>query len=135
MFLIRTRIGPSRIHGVGVFAVDAVPTGTVVWRYDPAFDRIVTDEELARSPPAFRAYLDAYAYPSADLDGATLLCCDHAKFLNHSAEPTTEERPFTSLAARPIAAGDEITCHYGAFCVGWQGFDPAGAEGVDGEGP
>ena len=125
MFLIRTRIGPSRIHGVGVFALEAVPTGAVVWRYDPAFDRIVTAEELARSPPAFRAYLEAYAYPSSDLDGATLLCCDHAKFLNHSDAPNTEERPFASVAARSVAEGDEITCDYGSFCVGWQSFDGA----------
>ena len=123
MFLIRTRIGPSRIHGVGVFALEAAPAGTVVWRYDPAFDRIVTAEDLARSPPAFRTYLEAYAYPSSDLDGATLLCCDHAKFLNHSDTPNTAERPFTSVAAIAIGAGDEITCDYGRFCVGWQGFD------------
>lgn len=131
MFLIRTRLGPSRIHGVGVFAVDPVPAGAEVWRYDPAFDRMVTTEELARSPPAFRAYLDAYAYPSADLDGATLLCCDHAKFLNHSDRPNTEERPFISVATRPIAEGEEITCDYGSFCLGWQGFDGSGS-GADG---
>lgn len=123
MFLIRTRVGPSPIHGVGVFAVDPVSVGTVVWRYDPAFDRIVTVEEMAGAPPAFRAYLDAYAYPAADLDGATLLCCDHAKFLNHSDRPNTEERPFISVAARPIAEGEEITCDYGSFCLDWQGFD------------
>ena len=81
--------------------------------------------------PAFRAYLEAYAYPSSDLDGATLLCCDHAKFLNHSETPNTAERPFTSIAARSIAEGDEITCDYGSFCVGWQGFDEA-EPGVDG---
>ena len=121
MFLIRTRVGPSAIHGVGVFAREAVPAGTVVWRYDPAFDRIVTAAEVDGAPPAFRAYLDAYAYPSADLGGATVLCCDDAKFLNHSDDPNTVERPFASVAARPIAAGEEITCDYGTFCVGWTG--------------
>ncbi|MGI3899999.1 MAG: SET domain-containing protein [Janthinobacterium lividum] len=122
MFLIHTRVGPSPIHGIGVFAVRAVPEGTVVWRYDPAFDRIVTDDEVTRSPAGFRAYLDAYAYPAADLDGAIVLCCDHAKFLNHSETPNTAERPFLSVASRPIAAGEEITCDYGAFCMGWKGF-------------
>ena len=131
MFLIRTRIGPSRIHGVGVFAADPVPAGAVVWRFEPAFDRVVTAEELARSPPAFRAYLDAYAYPSQDLGGAMLLCCDHAKFLNHSDRPNTEERPFISVAARLIAEGEEITCDYGSFCVDWQSFETvrSGSEG------
>ena len=68
-----------------------------------------------------RAHLDAYAYPAADLAGATVLCCDHATFLNHGHDPNTVERPFASVAARPIAAGEEITCDYGAFCVGWTG--------------
>ena len=123
MFLIPTRVGASPIHGVGVFAVAAVPAGTVVWRYDPVFDRIVSAEELTRAPAAFRAYLDSYAYPSADLGGALVLCCDHAKFLNHSDRPNTAEQPFASVASRPIAPGEEITCDYGAFCLGWQGFD------------
>ena len=121
MFLIRTRVGPSPIHGIGVFALEDVPAGAVVWRYDPAFDRVVTEAERDRAPPAFRAHLDAYAYPAADLAGATVLCCDHATFLNHGHDPNTVERPFASVAARPIAAGEEITCDYGAFCVGWTG--------------
>jgi hypothetical protein len=28
-----------------------------------------------------------------------------------------------SVATRLIEAGDEITCDYGAFCLGWTGFD------------
>ena len=124
MLLIRTRVDRSSIHGVGVFACESVASGMVVWRYHPQFDRTVSAEERAAAPPAFRAYLDAYAYPSADIGGAMLLSCDHAKFLNHSDDPNTEERPFISLARRPIAPGEEITCDYGAFCLGWSGFGP-----------
>ena len=124
MFLIRTRLGPSAIHGVGVFACDPVAAGAVVWRYEPRFDRTVSVEDLAAAPPAFRAYLDAYAYRSADLGGTLLLSCDHAKFLNHSDDPNTEERPFTSLARRSISPGEKVTCDYGVFCIGWCGFDP-----------
>ena len=123
MFLIRTRVGPSPIHGVGVFARDAVPAGTVVWRFEAGFDRVVTAAERGAAPAAFRAFLDAYAYPSADLQGAILLCCDDARFLNHSAAPNTAERPFESVASRPIAAGEEITCDYGVFCLGWTGLE------------
>ncbi len=123
MFVIKTRVAPSRIHGVGVFAGEAVAAGQVVWRYEPAFDRVIADDERDAQPPAFRDYLDMYAYPSADLGGKTLLSCDHAKFLNHSEDPNTEERRFESVARRAIAAGEEITCDYRAFCVGWSGFD------------
>ena len=122
MLLIRTRIGPSSIHGTGVFALEPAEAGTVVWRYEPAFDRLIGDVEIAQAPPAFRAFLDIYAYRAQQVEGGVILPCDHARFLNHSDHPNTEERPFVSLASRPIAIGDEITCDYGAFCAGWSGF-------------
>jgi hypothetical protein len=93
----------------------------LVWRFEPLFDRIITEEELADLPKAFRAHLEMYAYRSKDLNGRLVLSCDHAKFLNHSTDPNTEELPFRSVARRRIKTGDEITCDYGAFCTDWTG--------------
>jgi SET domain-containing protein len=123
MLLIRTRIKPSPIHGNGVFACEAAAPGTMVWRFEPLFDRIISDQELQSAPVAFREYIDMYAYRSTDLDGRLILSCDHAKFLNHSDDPNTRELPFGSIASRQINIGDEITCDYGAFCVDWKGFE------------
>ena len=123
MFTVRTRVGASAIHGTGVFAAEPIAAGQEVWRYEPAFDRTITDAELAGVPDAFRRFLETYAYRSADLGGALVLPCDHAIFLNHSDVPNTAEEPFRSVASRSIPAGEEITCDYGAFCVGWTGFD------------
>lgn len=124
MFVIRTRVGASPIHGVGVFAAEPVALGQTVWRFEPGFDRVITDEEFGTAPAAFRDFLAMYAYRSTDMDGQTILSCDHARFLNHSDDPNTEEQPFVSIARRQIAVDDEITCDYGAFCVEWTGFDP-----------
>jgi SET domain-containing protein len=123
MLLIRTRIGPSSIHGNGVFACETVAPGTMIWRFEPLFDRVISEEELSGLPFAFREYVDMYAYRSTDTEGRLVLSCDHAKFLNHSSDPNTEELPFASIARRQISFGDEITCDYGAFCVDWTGFD------------
>ena len=123
MLLVKTFLAPSAIHGVGVFAGEAVAAGERVWRYEPEFDRLIPFDALPTLPPAFRAYLDMYAYPSRDVPGGLTLSCDHAKFLNHSPDPNTELLPFETLARRSIARGEEITCDYGAFCVGWTGFD------------
>ena len=123
MLLIRTHIGPSPIHGNGVFACEAVPAGNTVWRYEPVFDRVISEEELRDMPTAFCEYVNMYAYRSADIEGRLLLSCDHAKFLNHSDDPNTTEQRFSSIASRLIKVGDEITCDYGAFCVDWKGFD------------
>jgi SET domain-containing protein len=123
MFLIRTLIQASTIHGNGVFAAEDVPAGTAVWRFAPAFDRLISDEELKDLPRAFCEYINMYAYHSSDLDGRLLLLCDHAKFLNHSANPNTIELPLESVASKDISKGEEITCDYGKFCVDWTGFD------------
>jgi hypothetical protein len=119
MFILRTRIGPSAIHGSGVFAQEPAAPGQVVWRYDPIFDRLFTQTQLDAAQPAIRQFLQMYAYPAIDFDGAWLLAGDDARFLNHSNVPNTVERRFESLAAVPIAVGDEITCDYGAFCMDW----------------
>jgi uncharacterized protein len=123
MLLIRTFIGASAIHGNGVFAVEEIACGTVVWRYEANFDRVILDEELGEMPDAFCDYINMYAYRSSDIGGRLLLPCDHAKFLNHSADPNTIELPLKSIASRLIQMGEEITCDYSKFCVDWTGFD------------
>jgi hypothetical protein len=88
--LVRTFVGASAIHGNGVFAAESIAAGTVVWRFEPIFDRVISDDELHGMPSAFCDYLNMYAYRSSDIGGRLLLPCDHAKFLNHSADPNTK---------------------------------------------
>jgi uncharacterized protein len=123
MLLIRTFIGASAIHGNGVFAAEDIACDTVVWRYEPNFDRVISDEELSGMPDAFCDYINMYAYRSSDIGGRLLLPCDHAKFLNHSTTPNTVELPLKSVANKLIRMGEELTCDYSKFCVDWTGFD------------
>ena len=119
MFVIKTRVGPSSIHGTGVFANESVASGAVIWRYDPIFDQTFSDEDFEGAEPVVQTFLKEYAYRAVDLAGSWVLSGDHARFLNHSDKPNTVERPLVSLAAVDIAAGEEITCNYAAFCDGW----------------
>jgi uncharacterized protein len=34
MMLVETRLAPSAIHGIGLFAVRSIPQGTAVWEFD-----------------------------------------------------------------------------------------------------
>lgn len=117
MFLIKTIVGPSKIHGNGVFALEPVSAGQTIWRFYPPFDQVFSDDQLLELPKVVQDFLDTYSYRSVDLGGKTVLSGDHAKFLNHSGDPNTEERPFFSVARTAIAAGEEITCDYDAFCT------------------
>ena len=123
MFVIRTRVGPSPIHGTGVFACEQVAAGSVVWRFQPPFDQVLPEELVRGLPESGRDFLETYAYRSVDLGGCLVLSGDHARFLNHSEDPNTEAQPLASIARRAIAPGDEITCNYRVFCTGWNGFD------------
>lgn len=106
------RVG-ARI-GYGVFATAPIPSGTVTWVHDP-FDQRFTVDAAEQLAPVLRVALDRYAY--RDLDGAYLLCWDHARFNNHSCRPACRTIGDFDLAVRDIAAGDELTIEYATINV------------------
>lgn len=119
MMLIRTRVGPSAIHGLGLFAAESVAKGTPVWRFERGFDQEFSSEEAAALPAHTREHLRGYGFVSRE-DGRIVKSGDHACFMNHAAPPNTGAArgatgPVTTVALRDIAAGEELTCDYGAF--------------------
>jgi uncharacterized protein len=122
MFVVRTRVGPSSIHGIGVFAAEPITAGREIWRFAPGLDLVIPLAQIPTLPAAFQAYLATYAYRSHDVADGMVLSCDHAKFLNHSDAPNTIISPLVTRASRDIAEGDEITCSYRDCCSEWDGF-------------
>lgn len=62
-----------------------------------------------------RIALERYCY--RDLDGAYVLCWDHARFNNHSCQPSCRTIGDFDIAVRDIAAGDELTIEYATINV------------------
>ena len=122
MLLVPTRVAPSPIQGLGLFAAADIAEGAEVWRYAEGFDLLLPVEEIPALPEAFRAYLDTYGYTPQAFPGRILLSCDHAKFMNHADDANTVARDLSSFARIPIRAGQELTCDYRAACAGWPGF-------------
>lgn len=119
MLLIKTRVAPSPIHGLGLFTIDPVPCGTPVWRFEPGFDHAFSPAQFAALPPVAREHLRMYCFVSRD-DGHLLKSGDHACFMNHSATCNTGALPdatpsVTTVALRDLAANEELTCDYRAF--------------------
>lgn len=119
MLLIRTRVAPSRIQGLGLFTVEAVPAGAPVWRFQPGFDRALTPPEVSALPAPAREYVERYGYRRLS-DGVWILSGDHACFMNHAVPPNTGMPPgqpgaLCTVALRDLAAGEELTCDYFAF--------------------
>ena len=51
MLLFDTELRESKIHGIGVFLLEPVREGDVIWRFDSRIDRVYSDWELAELPP------------------------------------------------------------------------------------
>ena len=116
MLLVRVRLAPSPIHGIGVFAVDPIPSGTEVWRFTPGLDLDLDPSVLDAQPPLARESLLHYGYIDLRLH-RYILGCDAVRFFNHSDTPNvmpdfTLDRYGVYSAVRDIAAGEEITVNY-----------------------
>lgn len=104
-------VEPSPIAGFGLFAARAIGAGEVVARLG---GRFVTDAELAGIMASASSYVDTVSvYPDANLilpPGTA----NHSG--NHSCDPNTWWLdPFSTVARREIAKGEEVTIDYASL--------------------
>lgn len=128
MMLVPTRADRSPIHGVGLFAVSTVRTGTAVWRFEAGFDRTFRTAAVAGLPELARRHVEHYGFLDA-ARGCWVLNGDLGIFMNHSATPNTGAPGVAgaaeeTVALRDIAAGEELTCDYRAFDAGCKPVGP-----------
>ena len=116
MLLVRTRLASSSVHGLGLFAVDRIRRGTTVWRFTAGFDLDLDPALVKEQPPIFRETLLHYGYIDPRLN-RLILCCDNARFINHSNVPNVGpnlagDAYGIDVALRDIEPGEEITVDY-----------------------
>ncbi len=115
MLLVRTQIRQSTIHGLGLFAIEKIQKGAVIWVFNPDIDTIHTDEDLSKLASACREQIRKYAYFDTFF-GAYVLCGDDSRFMNHSEDPSClDPHPSLVTAARDIGIGEELTSDYSTF--------------------
>ena len=125
MLLVNARIGVSHIHGFGLFAQQFISKGTCVWRFQPGFDLMIDETELAALSATAQAQVRHYAFYDSERR-CYVLSGDDDRFTNHADEPNTHEAGgYDSIASRDIQAGEEITWSY----RGWGGLDFLSSEG------
>jgi SET domain-containing protein len=118
MLLVKTYLDRSDIHGIGLFAGERIAKGTVIWRLSPAIDVLLAPEQVAALHPASRVQIEKYTYLDRRL-GMLVLCGDDARFFNHAEAPNCHDYPDehggTTVAARDIEIGEELTSDYASF--------------------
>lgn len=99
--------------GVGVFARQPIPAGTIVWVQDP-MDRVFTMEDLSGMSALLQRQMLHYSY--MDHTQHMVLCWDLAKYFNHSCDANCLGLDFPfELAVRDIEAGEQLTDDYATF--------------------
>ena len=127
MLRVRTYLAPSEIEGIGLFAAEPIPRGTLIWSFNPSFDMKVDLRQVPDDDVYVRETLMRYGYQPSE-EPVYILCGDNARFMNHSATPNADDVGDITIARVDIAAGEEITCNYAkfdfrfaqtGFAVGW----------------
>jgi SET domain-containing protein len=110
---VKTTIGPSAIHGIGLFAAEPIARGAMVWRFSHGFDQVFLHSVVERYGGNIQLAVERYAYVQGDV---FILCADDARFFNHSDEPNCSAGE-ESKALRDIQIGEELTEDYKLFAV------------------
>ena len=129
-------VRPSKVHGLGVFAVKDIPAGTQWWSTELGQTITISRAQFALlvqsagSPAtdAMMAGIQTYSIYLETLD-ALVLIPDNGRYVNHSDTPNSaggvDGEVLYSVALRDIAAGEEITEDYTTYdTCPWPGIDP-----------
>jgi uncharacterized protein len=126
MLTVSSYVAPSAIDGLGVFAGEFIPGGSLLWNLNPKFDIFIYQGETEGLAPHVQDFIARYSYPHLDMPGVLVVDSDNGRFMNHSLTPNTDFRIFDKgYALVDIAQGEELTCNYYEFDPRFAGFFPA----------
>jgi len=115
-----TRLCPSPIHGVGVFAIRNIKKGTYIFYGDDEDLIWIEKSNLKKLPKEMRKLYDDFCVIK---DGGKLYGCPKnfnlmtvAWYLNSSKSPNVGcDENFNFFALRNIKAGEELTVDYDTY--------------------
>lgn len=120
MLRVPTRLQPSPIHGLGIFATEPIRAGTVVWDFDAPVDQRIPLKLIETMPAYAQRFLSIYGYREGD---EIVLCGDDARFMNHSKRANCTSLGGATVAARDIEAGEELTDDYQTFDADYESYE------------
>jgi hypothetical protein len=118
MLTVKTKIGESKINGIGLLADEKIPKGTITWRFNPKFDILFDPAEVSKMPQLQKELVEHFAYLSNKTD-KYVYSIDNSRFTNHSANPNIDnttiledDTEVCGIAKKDIEIGEEMTIDY-----------------------
>ncbi len=119
MLRVKTKIQTSPKHGIGLFADEFIPVGTITWQYDPQLDTAYSQEIINTLPECSKEKFMGWLYYDYNLK-KYILCADEQRYINHSSSGVNiNSKPEVDIAARDIHPGEELFCNYEDYEKGW----------------
>lgn len=115
MLTINTYLAPSPVHGIGLFAAEFIPAGTIIWKYNRYIDKIFNKEVfLAICNSLDNCSLRHLLNSSYSRGGRFFYLTDNARFINHSEanDNVCFRDDYTEVALRDINAHEELLENY-----------------------
>jgi len=111
------RLGVSPVHGIGVFAIRAIPKGVNPMKSRLDFEELAfSHDEIKSLPRSVRKEIDIFCYYTAQavfIPSIGLNAMNMAVYMNHSKTPNVQYRPNGQLfTLRAIKAGEEVIMDY-----------------------
>jgi SET domain-containing protein len=114
---VNTYIAKSEIEGLGLFAAQDIPKGTIVWQHDPIIEGYITINQFSTVHDQIVIdYVRKY-FCYDDKESAWIRTIDSAKYMNHSSTPNLNSvTKYLDIADRDILKGEELTVDYRKIC-------------------
>ena len=114
MLTVKTYLAPSPVHGIGLYAAEAIPAESIVWQYNAHIDVIYPEDTflsicLNIHPNTLQHFLNC----SYKRSGRYFYLTDNARFINHSDKANIAfVDDYTEIALQEIKPEEEILENY-----------------------
>lgn len=114
---VKTYVDKSPIHGLGLFAAEDIPKGTIIWSFEYPDINVDYNHYLTVVKPTMSEQTAWYFEQYCSIkDNVLTFYADDAKYGNHSFIPNTyTDSEGKQIAKEDILKGQEITCNYNEF--------------------
>ena len=116
---VYTRLKPSKIHGVGVFAIRDIPANIPVFNPEEPVEEefIVSKKEVKKLDPEIQKLYQDFCVDQGDCfngpDNFDWVMV--AWYVNHSKNPNVKYYDDNFVSIRKIEKGEEITADYSTY--------------------